>query len=195
MEKLNLELKKFGIQFVCTNCNFAPNTSKNKKNPSNIVIQKKPHKSKKKIKKNTKITLISENIKSIFIDNEFPTNRLYRHHKFQIEEDIIRAKISRENEKIILRTPIKIRSSPNRKTTASKLNNQFISFNQIHQIDENYSIMDIDDIFKTKNSLVNDIFGNYSKNISPIYSKLKKSVFDDNDENLKSLSQNDLSFF
>lgn len=195
MEKLNLELKKYGIQFVCTNCNFAPSTIKEKKRVQKFLFTKKTVKSKKIKKKKTLYAKNLQNLKSIFIDNEFPSNNLYRHNKFQIEEDLKREKISRETEKIILRTPIKIRSSQNRKTTATKLNNNFMSFDQFHHVEEHsFSRMDIDDLFKTKNSLVNDIFGN-SKNISPIYTKIKKSILDENDENLKSLSQNDLSFF
>lgn len=188
MENLNKELKKYNIEFFCNNCNF--NTAKPKKiRKYSSEIKIKRQKSKKKIKNKSQKNIFTPYVekKPIFSDfinkkNIFDENI----PRFVIEDTY--KNLSKEKMNTILRTPTKIKNLNNQKTTASKINPNFgLGLN--NSISDYYKDSE-EDIFREKKNL-NNFFD--SKVVSPIFSHLKKSLLEENDQKIET-KFNDISF-
>ncbi len=182
MEKLNQLLEKYGIQFICTNCDFKK--IKNIRSKKKETVQSPQTQTKKK--KIQKITYRRYS-QSIFRDTDFPE---YQQEKFNLEEDTHNLNFKEEIK--ILRTPIQGKRNCFQKTTASKLNNIFNNLDQ-EQDHENVSQGCFEDRFKISKNFEIDIFG-ISKSVSPISIKINSKNIFENEETSKNFND-DLSFF
>lgn len=191
MENLNKELKKYNIELFCNNCNFnTPKPKKIRKVSLEIDIKKKKSKKKSKNKSQKNIFTPFIQKRPIFTDfinkkNIFDENI----PKFIIEDNF--KHLSKEKINTILRTPIKTKNLNNQKTTASKMNQNF-GLELDNSISDFYKYKEDseEDIFRNKKNL-NHFFD--SKVVSPIFSRLKKSINDENDQKIES-KFNDIPF-